>query len=45
MAKEKDEPVKTRNPDLVEVTKDGELMEVHHTCLKAHEKIGWKKTS
>ena len=46
MAKDnKDEPAKVFNPDLIAVTKDGETLEVHKTCLIAHEKLGWKRVS
>ena len=28
--------------DLVAMTKDGEVIEVHPSCVKAHEQAGWK---
>lgn len=27
--------------ELVPMTKDGETLEVHASCVKAHEQVGW----
>ena len=29
-------------PDLITVEKDGEQLQVHPTCVQAHEAVGWK---
>lgn len=31
------------NSHLIAVTKDGETLEVHPTCLAAHRLLGWKE--
>ena len=31
-----------RDPSLITVTKDGEELDVHETCVKSHQAAGWK---
>ena len=42
MARQKNEEAALhQNESLVSMTKNGEMLDVHPTCVKAHEIAGW----
>lgn len=41
-AEVKDDDFVEVDPSLITVTKDGEELDVHETCVKSHQAAGWK---
>lgn len=43
MARPKNTPAAADQPaeDLIALVKDGEILEVHRTCVEDHKRLGW----
>lgn len=40
-AREAEKAAAAPSPDLIRMTKDDESLDVHPSCVKDHERVGW----